>query len=55
VKKLKDSSAQKIVSRRTFLKSTSGAVVGGAVFGALPLEDLANKSFRLAKTPQTLA
>jgi beta-galactosidase len=54
VKKLKESSAQKRVSRRTFLKSTSGAVVGGAVFGALPLEDLANKSFRLAKTPQTV-
>ena len=35
------------------MKSTSGAVVGGAVFGALPLEDLVNKSFRLAKTPQT--
>ena len=35
------------------MKSTSGAFVGGAVFGALPLEDLANKSFRLAKPPQT--
>ena len=36
------------------MKSTSGAVVGGAVFGALPLEDLANKSFSSAKTQQAI-
>jgi beta-galactosidase len=42
VKKLKDSCAQKGVSRRTFLKSTSTAVAAGVVFHSLPIENFAN-------------
>jgi len=44
MKKSNATSAQKRITRRNFLKSSSTAIVAGAVFGALPVEQIANTS-----------
>jgi len=44
MKKSNATSAQKRITRRNFLKSSSTAIVAGADFGALPVEQIANTS-----------